>query len=117
MSVEVVDEILDNPEKSVSEILNEGERFEQQQEEFDDTATAEAIVDLIENDFTSNEDQGAFAELVQGMAFSDNSLATAFIAQMQDGEDLKGKALQATSEAEVSDEIEEMIEAAEPSEV
>lgn len=44
----------------------------------------EIVNDLIETDFSDNEDQGKFAELIEGLAFSDNEMATAFIAELQD---------------------------------
>lgn len=87
---------------------------EQEEEEFDDEEAVEAAVDLIESDYTSNEDQGAFVQILQGFAFSELPFATESIARIQDGEDLKETFLLAAEESDLDEEMVEMIEDAEP---
>lgn len=103
--VQVAQKIIqgETPDKSILEQLDE-----------DTQESIDAVVDLIERDFTGLDDQGAFAELVRGLAFAENDFATAFVAEIQDGEDMKDKALSAASEANLPEEAESSIDNTEP---
>lgn len=102
------------PQQAINENLDMADVRHRVEEQETQEETVEAIVDLIERDFEDLEDQGAFAELVQGLAFDENEIATEFIAELQDGERMQDVAMIAGEEAELPDAMQEMIEDAEP---
>lgn len=78
---------VNNREDLIEEFLDEQKTSEPVNEQEDDEEVKNVIEDLSNTDFSSNEDQGKFSELIKGLSFSENELATEFIAEFQDRAD------------------------------
>jgi hypothetical protein len=73
---DVIEDFLNEQVKQPSSTANE-------QEEFSDDEVEDVVQDLANTDFSSADNQGKFAELIEGLSFSENELATEFIAELQ----------------------------------